>query len=709
VHCSDPTLLCQILQESHQAALSRPLALERNCKLLGLEFHSEIPADGNCFFEAVSSQLQRLNIAVQKSPQQLRKEVVAFMETNRVILASEGTIHLDSFIYNESFDDYCSRMAMDGEWADHVVVVAMARMLQIDIMIVTSSPLSSPEENIVWVIGKTSFQDDPILLGHIWESHYVSLQPIAQTSGDTPSLTYATYGFMQTTTYCIIRTHQMLSSSFVPCPAPTERIMQISASGAASSTVDGLIQAERSRDSSSLTSTADGVIHTATFSLTRTDLMLDPVLRCTTAVMQTPKLVRTTTNALLGRPVSYSPSTTAGYTPFLTSLSTTAVTQAPAIVHTAINAMLPTLTASTPSDTTGYIQCSANTSATPVVMLSPSLVSTTTDIVHATASVTKRSTTTCSTTCPTSTLTTALVMHAPSSGSNTIMQSSSSCSTHTVMQVQASRSTAANIMQTPTSGSAASYILQSTSSVSKASTTASLMPVQPSCCTSGGRLQPLASISMQSTPVHVTPSLDDTGRFVHIACLLVDVGSKVLRRLLFYHAVTPSCSLDQYLAQKRTVIDSLRKKKILNKSQMTILFPQSGSTNLGDYDITLLSALFTNIVNSISQQQLNMIQFLRDKRNEIFAHAKSVKVTSNDYHTFWNDICRTLEALSKQCNDPDFENEISRDIQAISVSSSTLSDSMQIQRRMDNLERLLHYCISRTAQDSHKTSDDSDS
>ncbi|KAL3887640.1 hypothetical protein ACJMK2_000036, partial [Sinanodonta woodiana] len=59
-----------------------------------------------------------------------------------------------------SFDDYCLRMARDGEWADHVVVVAMARIV------------------IVWVVGQTKFQGDPILLGHVWESHYMSLHPI---------------------------------------------------------------------------------------------------------------------------------------------------------------------------------------------------------------------------------------------------------------------------------------------------------------------------------------------------------------------------------------------------------------------------------------------------------------------------------------------------------------------------------------------------
>ncbi|KAL3888019.1 hypothetical protein ACJMK2_000403, partial [Sinanodonta woodiana] len=178
VTCPDPKLLCQILQKSQQAVFSSQSTLEANCLSVELELHDETPADGNCFFEAVSSQLRRLNCIVQKSPQELRQEVAAFMRTNKVLQTSEGTLHLESFIYNESFDDYCSRMARDGEWADHVVVVAMARMLQMDIMIVTSSPSSGPENIIAWVVGQTAFQGDPILLGHVWESHYMSLQPI---------------------------------------------------------------------------------------------------------------------------------------------------------------------------------------------------------------------------------------------------------------------------------------------------------------------------------------------------------------------------------------------------------------------------------------------------------------------------------------------------------------------------------------------------
>ncbi|KAK3607771.1 hypothetical protein CHS0354_040675 [Potamilus streckersoni] len=178
VSCSDPELLCQVLKKSTQVASSKQKTLEENCQRVGLKFHGETPGNGNCFFEAVSSQLQRLNCAVQKSAQQLRQDVVAFMKANAILQVCEGTINLAEFISDDNFNDYCERMARDGEWADHVVVVGMARMLQMDIMIVTSAPSSGPENIIAWVVSQTNFNGQPILLGHIYESHFKSLQPI---------------------------------------------------------------------------------------------------------------------------------------------------------------------------------------------------------------------------------------------------------------------------------------------------------------------------------------------------------------------------------------------------------------------------------------------------------------------------------------------------------------------------------------------------
>ncbi|KAL3889413.1 hypothetical protein ACJMK2_001757 [Sinanodonta woodiana] len=714
VTCSDPILLCQILQKSQLAGSSNESTLEANCLSVGLELHGETPADGNCFFEAVSSQLRRLNCVVQKTPQQLRQEVVTFLRTNRVIQASEGIMQVDCFIYNESFDDYCSRMARDGEWADHVVVVAMARMLQMDIMIVTSSPSSGPEDNIVWVVGKTAFQENPILLGHVWESHYISLQPKATAD---------------------LAGHYKQAQTNVPTPAPTAHVIDISASGSTSSTSVGLNIPPTTGSTPYLTSPTAGVMQTATTSFIRTDLMQASALGSTTTVMQMPTSVPTATNVLLATASVSTPTTTTGYTQCPTSTSTT-IMQVPTSVPTTTNVLLATAYVSTPTTTTGYTPCTTFTSTTTATEAQTSAP--TTNVLLATFASTS-SPTTGSTQCPTLTSTT--VTQAPTSvptttnvllvTSSMLTPSSTPCttftSTTTIMQASSYVPITTNVALATTSVSTPYTTTGSTPCPTFIFTTAAMqapisVPITTSVslatsststpCTATGST-PCQSPTSTTAAVMQAPSLDDTDRFMHIACLLVNVGSRVLRRLLHFHMVTPTCTLDQYLSKKKTDIDNLRKRKILNKSQMDILFPPGGTTNLGDYDITLLSALFTNIVPNISQQELNMIQSLRDKRNEIFAHAKSVMVNSNDYQTFWNDICKTLEALSKQCNDPDFENEISKEIQGIQLSTvqgTSLLDTLQTHpRRVETLEKLVQYLISSQDQKSNKESDDSDS
>ena len=77
-----------------------------------------------------------------------------------------------------TIEEYCERMAKQGTWADHVVVVNMARMLERDIVIVTSSPSTNENECLTWVIGDRTMKKEPLLLAHLWENHYQSLQPI---------------------------------------------------------------------------------------------------------------------------------------------------------------------------------------------------------------------------------------------------------------------------------------------------------------------------------------------------------------------------------------------------------------------------------------------------------------------------------------------------------------------------------------------------
>ena len=87
----------------------------------------------------------------------------------------DGMIKVEGFIGNK--EEYCQKMRESGAWADHVAVMATAIYLKRDIMIVTSSPCSRPDEIITWIRCQENPSEGPLLLGHRWENHYVSLCP----------------------------------------------------------------------------------------------------------------------------------------------------------------------------------------------------------------------------------------------------------------------------------------------------------------------------------------------------------------------------------------------------------------------------------------------------------------------------------------------------------------------------------------------------
>ena len=65
-------------------------------------------------------------------------------------------------------------MGQDGTWGDHLTLIAVANMYHVSIVIV-----SSIEDIQPIVINPESGQSEgTILLGHIAELHYVTLQPV---------------------------------------------------------------------------------------------------------------------------------------------------------------------------------------------------------------------------------------------------------------------------------------------------------------------------------------------------------------------------------------------------------------------------------------------------------------------------------------------------------------------------------------------------
>ena len=76
---------------------------------------------------------------------------------------------------NNDFDAYLTSMSKDRTWGDHIVLVALANALEKTIRVVTSHEGDCYEV----VVEAENQQGAPILLGHLSENHYVSLEPEA--------------------------------------------------------------------------------------------------------------------------------------------------------------------------------------------------------------------------------------------------------------------------------------------------------------------------------------------------------------------------------------------------------------------------------------------------------------------------------------------------------------------------------------------------
>lgn len=93
----------------------------------------------------------------------------------------DGEVHLKDFVHGGNLDAYLQKMLQQGEWADHINVMFMAAYLQRDFIVITSSPNTNPDDNILW-ISSGNAAGDPLSLGHIWEYQYQSLRPIVTCS-----------------------------------------------------------------------------------------------------------------------------------------------------------------------------------------------------------------------------------------------------------------------------------------------------------------------------------------------------------------------------------------------------------------------------------------------------------------------------------------------------------------------------------------------
>ncbi|KAL9970918.1 hypothetical protein ACROYT_G023377 [Oculina patagonica] len=155
--------------------------LFKNSDALGYQIRAvSIPKDGNCLFHAVKDQLTILG---QRNHSCNSLRVLAVQELQDNVNDNHLSIDLAPFLTNCDTTTYLEEMSRDGTWAGEMELVALSYALQRPIKVVSSLPVSKPEEAIRTIGNLDAF---PILLGYLHKAnHYMSLeaQPSQKCNG----------------------------------------------------------------------------------------------------------------------------------------------------------------------------------------------------------------------------------------------------------------------------------------------------------------------------------------------------------------------------------------------------------------------------------------------------------------------------------------------------------------------------------------------
>ncbi|KAK3102642.1 hypothetical protein FSP39_012830 [Pinctada imbricata] len=128
-------------------------------------------------FRAVHDQL-RINGIFHRTPKSIRMDAVRYLREHP---NQDDGDHLKSFLGDEkSWEDYLERMSHVGEWGDHMMLKAIVDMLGRRLIVINVKPNDELRKTDLDPHDKTSpgYEEKPLYLGHISESHYLSLRPV---------------------------------------------------------------------------------------------------------------------------------------------------------------------------------------------------------------------------------------------------------------------------------------------------------------------------------------------------------------------------------------------------------------------------------------------------------------------------------------------------------------------------------------------------
>ena len=177
-------------------------------------------------------------------------------------------------------------------------------------------------------------------------------------------------------------------------------------------------------------------------------------------------------------------------------------------------------------------------------------------------------------------------------------------------------------------------------------------------------------------------STKETTNYARLCRLLVDVSARILRET--FEKRRPTGDLHTVLLSPpvHAVLQSPRKKGILNPSQWGQLYPKAikSAVSSKNFDITLLMVLLRNICGLVrpatgwdtlppatdTTLEADIVR-IKCYRNTVYGHASQASVDDATFNQYWQDIQDALvrlgragyqsdiDDLKKKCMDPDFE------------------------------------------------------
>ena len=209
------------------------------------------------------------------------------------------------------------------------------------------------------------------------------------------------------------------------------------------------------------------------------------------------------------------------------------------------------------------------------------------------------------------------------------------------------------------------------------------------------------------------PTSRETTNYARLCVLLVDVSSQVLRGT--FDRIRPRGRLDTVLGTPPTsdTLKSLLKKKVLNPSQWSILYPAiKSSVSSEKFDITLLMVLLRNICGLTpsaagwdalpSPTDVNCeddLARIKYYRNTVYGHAAQASVDDVNFNDYWMKIRDTLvrlggavyeaaiDGVKYDCMDPEMEEHYIEMLKQWKMDEDRLKDKLDdVEARVDELK-----------------------